>query len=169
MMNGVLIGLSWQDLVNSGFEALAGVFVLNQSRALWKSRQAYGVSLLSVLFFNTFGFWNLYYYPHLNQWSSFFGGFCVTLANTVWVTSIVWLRRAQIKHVAKCLRVGLGNAPGYGTHPGTPIMAVMLGLSFLPGLGWKWAVVWAVGLGPFYLWSSYERGRDAARSASAMA
>jgi hypothetical protein len=35
------------------------------------------------------GFWNLFYYPHLDQWLSFAGGVLIVLANTVWIAMAV--------------------------------------------------------------------------------
>lgn len=81
------------DLINGGFELFGSLFIVNHIRALCKSKQAYGVSLISTLFFGFWGLWNLYYYPHLSQPLSFAGGIAITLANLVWIGSIWWFRR----------------------------------------------------------------------------
>jgi uncharacterized membrane protein YfcA len=81
------------DLINGLYESLGAFFILNHIRALWKSKQAHGISLLSVVFFTTWGFWNLFYYPHLNQWWSFAGGVAIVLMNLGWIGLIWWLRR----------------------------------------------------------------------------
>lgn len=84
------------DQVNGAFEALASVMILNHTRALWKSRQAHGVSFLSSLFFTSWGFWNIWYYPHLEQLFSFYAGIAVVSANVFWNYSI-WRIRQQGK------------------------------------------------------------------------
>jgi len=62
------------DIVNGGFELSGGLFILNHIRVLLKQKRVAGISLLSNLFFLSWGFWNLFYYPHLGQWVSFAGG-----------------------------------------------------------------------------------------------
>ncbi|KKL71436.1 hypothetical protein LCGC14_2094960, partial [marine sediment metagenome] len=39
----------------------------------------------SFVFFTAWGYWNMFYYPHLGQWFSFFGGFAIVFVNTVWI------------------------------------------------------------------------------------
>ena len=77
--------MSWQDIVNGAFEASAGLFLFNNVRLLWKHKKISGVSVLSTAVFTAWGYWNLYYYPHLNQMMSFLGGIGVVAANTMWV------------------------------------------------------------------------------------
>lgn len=67
------------DLINGSFEILGGLFILNHCRVVLKDKRVAGVSVVSVAFFTAWGFWNLYYYPSLNQWWSFAGG-CVVVA-----------------------------------------------------------------------------------------
>lgn len=73
------------DLINGSFELLAGLFVLNHCRVLHAHKEARGVSLASVAFFTLWGFWNLYYYPTLQQPLSFYGGMFVVAANAVYL------------------------------------------------------------------------------------
>jgi hypothetical protein len=81
------------DLMNALFEGFASFFILNHARALWKTRQAYGISLLSTAFFATWGAWNIWYYPNLGQMFSFWAGLAVFFANLFWIYSIWWIRR----------------------------------------------------------------------------
>ena len=81
--------MNWQDATNAAYELFAGLFVLNHSRVLLKDKQVKGVSIISCAFFTSWGFWNLYYYPHLNQWLSFIGGLSITLANSIWVILLI--------------------------------------------------------------------------------
>jgi hypothetical protein len=34
--------------------------------------------------------WNLYYYPHLDQWWSFAGGLVIVAANVLWIGLMVY-------------------------------------------------------------------------------
>lgn len=81
------------DIVNGAFEALAGVAILNHCRALYRDKEAKGVSLWSTVFFSAWGFWNIFYYPHLQQTASFLGGLCVVTANCSWIGLMVYYRR----------------------------------------------------------------------------
>jgi len=74
-----------QDLINSLFELSAGFFLWNNVRVLYRDKKVRGISILSIGVFTIWGYWNLYYYPFLDQWLSFLGGMLVVFANTVWV------------------------------------------------------------------------------------
>jgi hypothetical protein len=76
------------DLINGLFELMGSVFIWRSIWLLNKQKQVHGVSILSVGFFAAWGFWNLFYYPHLLQWFSFAGGLSIVLANTIWVGQI---------------------------------------------------------------------------------
>jgi len=80
------------DLINGSFELLAGLFVLNHCRAVIRDKAVKGVSIISVGFFTSWGFWNLFYYPHLDQWLSFFGGLFIVAANSIWVLLLLKYR-----------------------------------------------------------------------------
>jgi len=81
------------DFINGLIEAFAGLFVLNHCRVLYADKSVRGVSIVSALFFTLWGFWNLYYYPQLNQPVSFYGGLFVVLANAVYISMMVVYRR----------------------------------------------------------------------------
>ncbi len=78
------------DLINGLFEAVGGFLILNHARVLWNDKMVKGVSILSTAIFTSWGFWNLYYYPHLDQWLSFAGGLLIVAANTLWVTMMLY-------------------------------------------------------------------------------
>ena len=77
--------MSIQDLLNAVFEGLSGFMLWNNVRILIKDKKVRGVSILTIMFFSLWGYWNLYYYPFLNQTLSFLAGFIVVSANTTWV------------------------------------------------------------------------------------
>lgn len=73
------------DAVNGGLEMCGGIAVLNHCRAVLRDKKVAGVSLISVLFFWSWGLWNMLYYPSLHQWFSTFGGALIFGANTWWL------------------------------------------------------------------------------------
>lgn len=78
------------DVTNGLFELLgAGFIVLSIMRVL-RDEKVRGVNWLHVGFFSLWGLWNLYYYPSLDQWWSLTGGVFIFLANTVWLTLLVY-------------------------------------------------------------------------------
>jgi uncharacterized membrane protein YfcA len=87
--------MSWPDVVNGIFEAAGGAFVALNVRRLLKDKTVAGVSLPTAGFFAAWGYWNIFYYPHLDQWWSFAGGLTVTIGNTVWIALAMWYRRKE--------------------------------------------------------------------------
>lgn len=92
---------TWQDIVNGAFEAGGGLFVLNHCRALYRDKQTKGVSLLSTAVFTAWGFWNLYYYPHLGQWLSFAGGVLIVAANALWLAMALYYAADAVAQIGE--------------------------------------------------------------------
>ena len=87
--------MGWPDIINSAFQWGAAVFLLLNISRLKKDRDVRGISMVPVYFFLLWGFWNLYYFPHLEQWSSFVGGVAVLVVNLVWVGMALWYSRKE--------------------------------------------------------------------------
>lgn len=85
--------MTWADVCNGLFEALGGLLVLNHCRAVLRDRAVAGVSIVSVVMFTAWGFWNLYYYPALGQWFSFAGALVIVAANALWVALLIRFAR----------------------------------------------------------------------------
>lgn len=85
------------DLINSMFEFVAGVLLLNNCRILFRDKKVRGVSIFTTIVFATWGYWNLYYYPHLNQTLSFYAGLLVVTANSIWVFLAIYYTRKERK------------------------------------------------------------------------
>ena len=85
--------MTWQDAINGSFELLGAPFILVSVIKLYREKIVRGVSWTTVLFFTSWGLWNLYYYPHLGQWLSFAGGLAVFFANVAWVVLLVVYHR----------------------------------------------------------------------------
>lgn len=73
------------DLINGMFEFIGGIMIWSNVFVLLKDKKVMGVNVWATVVFNLWGFWNLYYYPSLNQWASFIGGLVIVLGNTSWV------------------------------------------------------------------------------------
>lgn len=85
-----------KDAVNGGFEVGGGFFMLNHCRVLHAHKSVRGVSMLSSLFFLTWGVWNLYYYPALNQPVSFYGALFITAASSIYIAMMLHYRRREV-------------------------------------------------------------------------
>lgn len=77
------------DLINGLFETLGGLFIACSCYRVIQDKQVKGISLWPVLFFNSWGFWNLFFYPAIGAWWSFLGGLGVVTANTIWTTLLI--------------------------------------------------------------------------------
>lgn len=84
------------DTINGGFELSGAVFQLLNVRALLRDRCISGVSWVPVVMFTAWGLWNLFYYPHLGQWLSFWGGVALVMVNVTWVVLLAWFSRRPL-------------------------------------------------------------------------
>lgn len=85
------------DLVNGSFEIFGGFFILFSCIKLYRDKKVRGVSWVHLTYFTLWGFWNLAYYPHLEQWTSFVGGGLVVLANCFWLGLMIYYIRKEQK------------------------------------------------------------------------
>lgn len=81
------------DLINGLFELIGAAFILDHVRTLYRDKQVKGVSIVATVFFASWGFWNLYYYPSLGQWWSFLGGLAIVSANSLWIGMMIYYKR----------------------------------------------------------------------------
>jgi len=81
------------DTINGIFVSLGGLFILGSSVKLYKDKEVKGVHWLHPTFFTSWGLWNLFYYPSLGQWFSFYGGVFLVIANAIWLGQIFYYRR----------------------------------------------------------------------------
>ncbi len=82
------------DIVNAIFEGLGCLFVLNHCRVLLREKKVAGLSIISTIFFNSWGFWNIFYYWHLSQVYSWSAGVALTIANTFYVALLLKYKNA---------------------------------------------------------------------------
>lgn len=79
------------DIINGSIEFVGAFFVWMNVVKLWRDRQIRGVYWPTTAFFAVWGGWNLYYYPSLQQWFSFFGGMFIALGNLTWILLLIWV------------------------------------------------------------------------------
>jgi hypothetical protein len=77
--------MNHNDFINGLFECGGGLASWFNVYAIIRDKQIRGVSLAACAYFWSWGLWNLYYYPSLNQMWSFYGGMVVCAANFVWM------------------------------------------------------------------------------------
>jgi hypothetical protein len=65
--------MSLPDIINGSYEVLGGFMIWLSIRKLFHDKMVRGVHWAPMLFFATWGLWNLYYYPYLGQWVSCVG------------------------------------------------------------------------------------------------
>lgn len=73
------------DLINGLFEYFGSVAIWLSVVRIWRDKMVRGYSPAALAFFAAWGYWNLFYYPHLHQWLSFAGGVSMVAANSVYV------------------------------------------------------------------------------------
>lgn len=73
------------DGINGAFEILGSILIWINVLVIYKAKGYKGVSIVPMAFFTLWGMWNLYYYPHLGQWLSFYGGVSIVIANGAYV------------------------------------------------------------------------------------
>jgi len=84
------------DLLNGIFEFVGSIMLWLNVRRLYIDKQTMGVNGLTVGFFTSWGFWNLFYYPNLGQWYSFAGGISIVVANTVWLILMLYYKYRKL-------------------------------------------------------------------------
>ncbi len=84
------------DFINGSFEFVGAAFQVVQVRQILKDKAVKGVHWLPILFFALWGYWNLIYYPSLEQWFSFTGGLLLTIATSIWLVLLIKYSNRQI-------------------------------------------------------------------------
>lgn len=78
------------DWINAGFELVGAVVCWLNVRQLYRDKKLQGVVWQVQGFFLSWGLWNLFYYPSLGQWASFWGGVMLVVGNGTWVVLAMW-------------------------------------------------------------------------------
>ena len=98
--------MNWWDIGNAFFEGIGSVMTWLNVRRVYIDKEVKGVQWQVTLFWTAWGVYNLFLYPHLDLWLSFYGGISIVLANAVWVGMVIrytyfttredWLGRTEL-------------------------------------------------------------------------
>lgn len=80
------------DAINALFELVGSFMTWRNFVQLRRDRTVAGVYWPVTVFFSVWGLWNLWYYPALDQWLSFFAGIVLCAGNIAWVILALRLR-----------------------------------------------------------------------------
>ena len=83
----------WNDVINGAFEFSGGLSTLLNIKVIRRDKKVQGVHWSTYAFFTTWGIWNLFYYPSLDQWFSFLGGVLIVLGNLIWLGHALYYMR----------------------------------------------------------------------------
>ena len=84
--------MSIPDIINGLFELSGSIFVAASIIKTKRDKCTKGVSWITITYFSAWGYWNLFYYPHLDQWCSFVGGILIVITNTIWMCQILYYK-----------------------------------------------------------------------------
>ena len=83
------------DLFNGMFEAGLSFFLWKGVLKLRVDKEVLGFYWPTVAWTTAWGLWNLFYYPHLDQWFSFVGGLLVVSVNLTWLGHVWYYSRRK--------------------------------------------------------------------------
>jgi hypothetical protein len=83
------------DIINGVFEVCGSVAVWMNFWAILKDRGYAGTRIPMMLFFTSWGFWNLFFYSHLLQWVSLYASLLLTAGNCAVVGAMLWFGRKK--------------------------------------------------------------------------
>lgn len=79
---------NYNDLINAAFEFCGFIAVIPTIIEANRTKEIKGVSIITVLFFASWGFWNVFYYPSLNQEWSAYAAILLAAVNCVWLWQV---------------------------------------------------------------------------------
>lgn len=78
------------DMLNAIFEGGLSLFIFMSVWKLHKDKLLRGVFWPMVAFTMSWGYFNLWFYPVIDQWWSFFAGIAVVTSNTIWLSQMLY-------------------------------------------------------------------------------
>lgn len=97
--------MSWADNVNGIYEMGGAAALAWNCYRTYRDKEIKGVSIVSLIFFLSWGYWNLYYYPSLNQLMSTIGAAALVFFNSIWVGMALYYtlrKKHPIQKIKKC-------------------------------------------------------------------
>jgi uncharacterized membrane protein len=73
------------DMINGCFELVSALIAGANIKALLRDKEVQGFNPLTLLPFTLWGYWNLYFYAHLEQWWSWWGSLGMVFVNTTYL------------------------------------------------------------------------------------
>jgi len=92
------MSLDAMDLINAAFEYGGTVAVVPSIAAILRDKRVHGLSALTPMFFASWGWWNLFYYPHLHQPMSAIGAVFLAGANSLYLFLVVKYGKGSRRH-----------------------------------------------------------------------
>ena len=84
------------DLINGLFEAGGGILCWLNVIQLFKDKEVKGITLSAATFFGFFSAWNMYYYPHLDQYLSLMGATFLLIGNWMWIFLAMYYKYKKV-------------------------------------------------------------------------
>ena len=81
------------DIINCLFEFAGGYFIVVSILQLLKDKRVEGVNWQTPAFFSSWAWWNIYFYPHLDQWWSAVAAAILGVANTTWFVMLLYYKK----------------------------------------------------------------------------
>jgi len=73
------------DIINGLFELFSACIAGLNVKTLLRDKVVHGFNPLTLVPFTLWGYWNLYYYIHLDQWWSWWGSLGMVFVNTTYL------------------------------------------------------------------------------------
>jgi hypothetical protein len=70
------------DAVNGFFELVSAFMVYLHIRVIKKDKEVKGMSIVPIVFFTVWGFWNIFFYPYNGLYLSAIAGAVLALVNS---------------------------------------------------------------------------------------
>ena len=78
------------DTINGLFEGVGSVFMGFNVARIVKDKCVRGFNWSTCAFFGAWSLFNLFYYPHLDQWVSTVGASLMAISNTTYVMLVIY-------------------------------------------------------------------------------
>lgn len=85
--------MSGPDIINGAFEFAGAMAGFWNVVVICRQKQVRGFAPLAYIYFTLWGAWNIYYYPHLNQWFSLAGTIAITISNGLFAGLAIYFSR----------------------------------------------------------------------------
>lgn len=82
--------LSDPDVINALFEGAGTLFMVLTIRRLLQDKMVRGFDWRTMTFFALWAYWNMFYYPYLDQMFSYLAGLGLAASNTVYVLLMIY-------------------------------------------------------------------------------